>query len=380
MQQIYDTFNKWLVLKNNDLLDVAVGTVLGNRLEGRPIFMVLVGPSGCGKSEVIEAFDSNANTLPLSTISTNTFISGLKGKEEEASLLLQLDPKKAHLFTFKDLTTTLSDNADNRAKVLSQLREIYDGSFTKGTGSGRPRITWKGKVGVLAGCTGVFDEISQQLSSLGERYLVYRVPLADRLMIADSAGRSTNQEVAMKAEMRRAMLSVDAVRPRPVPISYDVRQYLNMLCDFLAHLRTPVRRDRYSRDLLQLPEIESTARISRQFTQLIQGVTLARGVAEPGHPEVAIMDQVAVSSVPSLRLKVITGIPTDGIIPFDLVDRTGLPKTSVYRLVEDLELLGLVTREGTATQGQARFLRPTAKYGPFFGVARRIVADGGWGW
>ncbi len=175
------------------------------------------------------------------------------------------------------------------------------------------------------------------------------------------------------------MQTLDGIRARPIPISHDVRQYLNMLCDFLAHLRTPVRRDRYTRELIQMPEVESTSRISRQFTQLIQGITLARGEPEPGTLEVSAIDQVAVSSVPSLRLKLITSMPLDGAGLRDIAETSGIPYNTCHRLVEDLVLLGLVSREGRKIQGSPGYFWPADAYRMFFRVAQRITRGNGWG-
>ena len=47
---------------------------------------------------------------------------------------------------------------ESKAEVLSALREIYDGKWTRyiGTDGGRP-LHWEGKLGLVFGCTGAID-------------------------------------------------------------------------------------------------------------------------------------------------------------------------------------------------------------------------------
>jgi energy-coupling factor transporter ATP-binding protein EcfA2 len=362
IETIRSTFNNWLSLPSTDAVDVICAAVIANRLPGPPLFLVIVGPSGSGKSEFIESLNSVQRIIPLSQITPKTLMSGMKGKETE-SLLMKLDPKQSYILTIKDLTTTLSMRADERNEILSQLREVYDGSMVKEWGTTK-RIEWKGHVGLIAGCTGVYDQVSQELSALGERFLVYRPKISDPISLAEKAIRSTEDDQRMKADLRRSMSLLDTLKPIPVKISYDVRTYLARLCFFLAQMRTPVKRDRFTRDISCMPEVESTGRLAKQFTQFIRGVTVVRGLTTPGALEVDLVDQIALSSVPSMRLEFIRQTPITGCIPIEVQRRTRIPSSTFYRIKEDLILLGLLE------QDQEVILAPK-RYRMFYALAQK---------
>jgi len=360
--QIRSAFLKWLTLPNTDVIDILCGAVVANRLDGPPVFLVIVGPSGSGKSVFIESLNGLAGIIPISKITPHTLLSGMKGREKQ-SLLMRLDPKKPHILTMKDLTTTLSQRSEDRNEILGQLREVYDGSFVAEWGT-TERSEWNGKMGLIVGSTGVYDALSKELSALGHRFLVYRPARVDAISLAEQAMRATSAEKTLKAELNRAMTLLDTLKLHKVPIGYEIRTYVAQLCAFLAHLRTPVTRDPYTRDITQMPEVESTGRLAKQFTQLLRGITIARGAKVPGEVEVGLIDQIAMSSVPSMRLTIIRNLPLEGIKTSELQLVTRIPNSTFYRLIEDMELLGLMERQST-------FSHPKKKFRIFYVLAQK---------
>ena len=114
-----------------------------------------------------------------------------------------------------------------------------------------------------------------------------------------------------------------------------------------------------------MPEIESTGRIAKQFNQLLRGVTAFRGRAEPDDEEVALIEKVAFSSVPSMRLKTLQALPPEGASTREMADVTRIPKSVQHREMEDLALLGLI--EG-AEGGWA----PKAEFDCFWKLLRAV--------
>ena len=77
----------------------------------------------------------------------------------------------------KDFTSILSMHRESRAAVLAALREVYDGSWTRHLGTdGGKTLTWSGKVAVLAGVTPTIDSHHAVMASMGERFVLYRLP------------------------------------------------------------------------------------------------------------------------------------------------------------------------------------------------------------
>ena len=257
MDEVHRTFENWMILESTDALDILAGTVIGTRLDGPPLFLVLLGASGSGKSEMVEALSDVKDVYPLSDMTPQTLLSGKM--MEEGSLLLKLPKDRPTIFTFKDFAPILSGRHEDRRKIMSQLREIYDGSTKKAFGGTKPKV-WKGKVSLIAASTGVYDEISQDMAFFGERYLIFRPLEADRGQIACKASRSTKEAEAMKTELKRAFKLLDSLKPREIPVSTEVGAYTAMLADFTSRLRSPVYRDGYTREVAGEVQLESPAR------------------------------------------------------------------------------------------------------------------------
>jgi hypothetical protein len=216
-------------------------------------------------------------------------------------------------------------------------------------------------------CTGYWDQVVDQLSTLGERFILYRMPSTDPEVTAEKSMREEDRVKEMEESLARIMKTLDTVPVIKAPsISYDVRMHLAALCKFTAHLRTGVPRSSYTREVIGMPELEGTGRIARQFSQLLRGITLLRGLEEPHDPEVRIIERVAIGSLPPARLRVLEDLPFGGDTVRGLGERTGIPKTVLGRVLQDMALLGVV-------QWNQGGYRPVEEYKGFFLTAREIA-------
>ena len=128
------------------------------------------------------------------------------------------------------------------------------------------------------------------------------------------------------------------------------------LADIVTRARSGVARDRQTRDILYLPEPEAPTRFAKQIAQLM-AAAIAIGVSETEAWRLA--RKVGWDSVPAVRSAVIRLLARqEGIaIPYsDLEERTGLPKTTVRRVVEDLVVLGLAEQRKEGDAANARWL------------------------
>jgi len=146
LAEVKAVVNKWLSLEDDTVVDVMLAVVVANRLNTDPSWLLVVGPPSSAKTEILRALTGHPKAYFLSNLTPTTLVSGLKpkGKLPEPSLLPKLDGKTLVL---KDFTTVLSMRHDNQAEILAQLREIYDGSYSKAFGNGKV-INWEGHVGL----------------------------------------------------------------------------------------------------------------------------------------------------------------------------------------------------------------------------------------
>ena len=129
------TIHKWFYIENDTLVDIVVATYIANRLPGDPVWLIIIAPSSNTKTELLRSFYGHKNAYFISNLTPSTLVSGLKiDKGPEPSLLPKLNDK---LVVLKDFTSVLSMRSENQQEILAQLREAYDGQYTKIFGTGK---------------------------------------------------------------------------------------------------------------------------------------------------------------------------------------------------------------------------------------------------
>jgi hypothetical protein len=227
---------------------------------------------------------------PAATLTEASLLSGTPKKERDAAasggLLRRIGP--AGIILLKDFGSVLSMQHDSRAGVLAALREVFDGSWTRhvGTDGGRT-LTWTGKCGLIGGCTPAIDSHHAVMASLGERFLLYRLPEVDADDLADAALGHVGSEQAMRSELNSAVttwfngLSLPTM---PLPITPDDRAFLISLATLVVRSRSGVERDRYSREIELVPDAEAPGRLARTLAQLLAALNVI-GVSNSRRPQ-----------------------------------------------------------------------------------------------
>jgi hypothetical protein len=135
------------------------------------------------------------------------------------------------------------DVPEKKAEILAQLREIYDGGFTKESGNGKT-FRWSGKVGLLAGVTPIIDREYALNQVLGERFLLYRVQSAPAWALARRAMAQRQREGDQRRMLRQIMAAfLDMVSLAPPPLSDPMLDAIAALAEFTALARSPVLLD-----------------------------------------------------------------------------------------------------------------------------------------
>lgn len=341
-------FDELLLMPDHGPPIVAMAGVVANYAAGDVVWPLLVGAPGSGKSEIISALSSAPGVWPLSSLTPQTLLSGFEKKGKAAasappaSMLLQIG--EFGILAFKDLTTLLTMYHAARAEIIGQLREVADGRTEKSFGNGL-RVEWSGKLGLVAGVTPVIDEQHAFLSVMGERFLLYRMPVVAR----DAITRRALTRRAGEAELReriqstvgRFLAQFQGVGRLDLPDEYT--EPLVALADMVTRARSGVARDWQTRDMLYLPEPEAPTRFAKQVAQLMAAM-LAMGV-KPGEAW-RLARKVGWDSVPAARYQVIGLLAHDGgtVTNQTLQEQTGLPATTIVRVVEDLVALGMIDR------------------------------------
>src|SRR3990167_9402714 len=175
--------------------------MISQRLNSDPAWAVIVAPPGGGKSEFINMLHKCKGVHAISTLTSRSLVSGAKKVGSETSLLTKIG--KTGIITFKDLTSLLSENKDDRSIIMGQLREIFDGKYSKSFGTGET-IEWEGKITVVAGATYAIHTLKQSYTAMGERFLFYNLIQPDRI---EAARRNMENQEKGSMPARRGNLA-----------------------------------------------------------------------------------------------------------------------------------------------------------------------------
>lgn len=345
-QDIVDEFQRSLWLPDPGIIDVTLATVAGNRMTGESVWTVLVGAPSSGKSITLGAVSHLPEIHEVDSFTEAGLLSG--SSDGTPGLLTQMGAYG--ILVFPDLTVLLSKGSPERSGSFGMLRRVYDGAFERRIGSKGGSLEWEGKAGCLAAVTeAVF---LTDLGVMGERFLYFPLPRAsdsDRVL----AGYSVLENLGTQPELRgrRTRLVTDFFAGLELPESPPAfeeadQDRLVVLADLGARCRSPIVRDRYKGDAVELvPDAEHLARLLGALGQLAAGM---RVIGTPDAELWRLVGQVAVGGVHPTRRRIIeflvlTQSPHSTAV---IAGRCRLPQSTIRRVLEDLTALGVVDLVG----------------------------------
>jgi hypothetical protein len=339
-------FRQWLHLPDTGALDVMLGAVAANRLEGDPVWLLLVGPPGGGKSELLTAVSQLDGAHPTGTLTEASLLSGTPKREKatdaKGGLLRAIGDQG--IIVCKDFGSVLSMNRDARAAVLAALREVYDGAWTRHVGvDGARTLSWKGRVGFVGGCTPTIDRHHAVMGAMGERFTLYRLPDVDPDVQAREALRHSGRERTMRAELAQAARAVltDLNQPR----DRDDREtdQLIALATLVVKARSAVERDGYSREIELVPGSEAPTRLVVVLDRLLAGLD---AIGCDRAEAFRVVTKAALDGIPALRLAVLTTLEAeDDLGTNTIAEAVRHPAQTTRRALEDLVAHALVECE-----------------------------------
>jgi len=331
---------------------LVLAAVAANRLPGDPLWLLKVGAPSTGKTESFYQLTDLEDVHFAGTITEAGLLSGTSARETAGNatggLLVEIGDQG--IMCIKDFGSVLEMRWESRATTLAALREIYDGSWVRRLGTdGGKTLAWQGKVGLIAGVTGVIDRAHSVMSQLGERCILYRLPDNDRNEKARSALRMRGQEAEVRRTLgemvQRFFLSLDLKQPTREITTADEDRLID-LADVVTRARSGVPRESYGKEIADLPETESPPRVVKGLLQLLLGFDAIGVDRETSWP---IVEKCGLDCIPNLRRKAIE-VLLDADEPMrtkDIADCTKAPTTSIRRALEDLQCHGVTVRDGS---------------------------------
>lgn len=317
------------------ILEFVLSSLATLPMPGDPVWGFIVGPPSGLKTEILRWLTGLPCVYSTSRLTPHSLVSGLK---DGRSLLPDLDGKT---LVIKDFTTILEMDRKAREEIFAQLRDAYDGYYEGFYGS-VGKLSFSAHFNVLAAVTPAIEEYYSLQSFLGPRFLKVRAPTPDGFdRSLEEAGTEPDVREKLSSLVRRVVESIDAAAWKGV-VSTRVR-VVRPVVEALARGRTHVSRS--DGVISQVPEPEAVPRLTKQLKKLAIGRALLYGRCEVDDSDLRFVRRVALDTMPRVRAMILTALRTPGTI--DEVSReVGLPTRTIYRHLEDLEVLRLVSGDG----------------------------------
>src|SRR3989344_7730385 len=107
LDDIKKVIKNWLAIDDEEWVDIILACSLDRKIKGEPIWLFIVGVPSSTKTEIVRCFEDGNMYFQLSTLTTNSLISGYiksDGKKVE-DLAIQINGK---VLILKDFTTILT--------------------------------------------------------------------------------------------------------------------------------------------------------------------------------------------------------------------------------------------------------------------------------
>ena len=126
LEDVKNIFKKWLYFKDENLVDVVLGSVIANRTPSDPIWLFIVAPAGGSKTEVIRSLDTK-EIYQISSLSQHSLISGYAHLLKLKSVVCRL----ANVVGLRSRHGVIYDFYTKLERNPSQLRVLGDGTQSK---------------------------------------------------------------------------------------------------------------------------------------------------------------------------------------------------------------------------------------------------------
>lgn len=373
LKELQEEIEKVYLVKDPYITKVMVASVVAHFLSSDPCWIVIVAPSGGAKSEFINLIHKIGWTPPgpdaeeqkvhaMSTLTSKTFISGQKAVGRDTSLLLQISNG---IITFKDFTSLLSEQRDERGLIMAQLREIYDGKYAKSFGTGET-LEWVGKITIIAGSTYAIHSMKQAYTAMGERFIFYnmeqpeRFDAAKRTMENQEEGNMMQKRDHLADKTKELVLDILNNMPSDLEKISEAQQKDTLdLAELATRARSDVQRNWASREqeITEVHPPEMPTRFAGQLQTMMRALKIINqhetGKMELLPEDEKVLAKLALDSITrSRRIAMIELAKFDVLETAGIATRIGMPTNSVRRWVEDLVALEIAEREkGSGPKG-----------------------------
>ena len=353
LSDIEDLYLRLMPGADIQVLRATLGAYAANLFKGGdPVWLMLVGPSGTGKSETASILTELKDIWPVDTLNASSLLSGTSKaqmrKDDPGGLLLEIGDFGVLLL--QDFSTVFSMRSAKQQELMSALRRVYDGGYSRSPGTGGTIRRWFGNVGLIGCSTAVIDRKQTIRTELGERFLFVRTGKktgSARSTSTQSAGYESRAE--LRSQLRRTAVGLMwgfGTQPRPM-IPGKHMQTLSKAADLTAKARTRVIRDKHG-EITDISDTEGSNRIRICLETSYQAMC---GLGYKPQQALETCMRVARDSIsPGCRSQVLRELYRNGAnSATQLAAAIGTYRMKMGRILEELSELGLVDLNASGT-------------------------------
>jgi hypothetical protein len=345
LDKLHATFRKWFGAEYDlDAIDAVVATAAAEKIDGDPLWLLVVSGPGAAKTETVQALAGCGAHITSTIQSEGALLSATsqqsRSKKATGGLLRKIG--SSGILVIKDMTTILSSVRDTRAIVLAALREVYDGRYERNVGSdGGQTLTWEGRIAVVGAVTTVWDSAHTVVAAMGDRFVLIRIDSGDgRKAAGKRAMRNTGNEIKMRTELAEAVGGlVNHISSEGIRLTEAEEDQLLDAADIVTNARTAVEKD-FQGKVVNSHAPEMPTRFAKQLVQIVRG-GVAVGMSRKRAMKLAI--RCARDSIPPLRREILLDVAIHpDTNPGDVRKRINKPWTTVKREMDGLNFLGIL--------------------------------------
>ena len=339
-------FEKWLVMSDHmrDAIWVCLAHAISpsiGRGHNDQIWLYLVGPAGSGKTVILTSMQGSERCKFESDMSPKSLVSGFQSSHGDPSLL---PTWKNKCVVLKDFTEILAKHPTAKDELFGTLRGAYDGEVTRAWGNGVKRHYVNLNFSLLAGVTPKIRSESQ--ASMGERFLRFEIPAKwDQEKEIDEAIENIETGSEMKRELADVVgrfLSREVGRTPEIPQA--IKTKIRNLAQLVGILRTEVIRDSYGgKEPKYMPEPEMGTRLGKQLARLAICLAAVQNLKTVNERVFSLVSRVGFDTAKSDTSDVVLALKIgEKALRSDLQARTRLHSVTLYRILEDLKMIGIL--------------------------------------
>jgi hypothetical protein len=151
---------------------------------------------------------------------------------------------------------------------------------------------------------------------------------------------------------------VDLETMPAIPLPPDAYDEICNLAALLAQLRKNVNRDYHSRSkaIAGVDEAESPGRITKALLQVCRAHACLMRRNEIDASDLALARRIVLDSIPAIRHKVLAALlahRTHELTIAELVELTEIPRTTLRKVVEDLQCIKVIQKDPSEAEGES---------------------------